>query len=169
MRPALTVTMLALLAGGCLPALPHVERQLSPAFDPISFFDGRTEGLGTLDIRGRAPVVVRVASVGTRTGDSLRLVQTVRLGDDPPYERTFTFRRVGPGRYLGTLTEAAGPVEATAVGNELTIRYATGRFSSVTQRLTLQPSGRLALNLLTARVLGVPVARLTEQIRAVDP
>ena len=164
----LSVIALTVLVSGCLPALPHVEPAPAPTFDPIAFFEGQTEGLGTLDIRGRTPVVVRVESVGTRSGDSLRLDQTIRRGDDAPYHRTFTFRPDGPGRYSGTLTEADGPVEATVTGNELAIRYSTGRFSSVEQRLTLQPGGRLALNLLTARILGVPVARLTEQIRVVD-
>ena len=163
-----SLALLATALAGCLPALPHAEPEAQPAFDPLAFFNGRTAGLGTLDIRGRAPVVVRVESVGTRTAGGLRLDQTIWRGDREPYQRTFTFRPDGPGRYAGTLTEAKGPVAATVEGNELTIQYKTGRFTSVEQRLTLQPGGGLALNLLSVRVVGVPVARLTEQIRTVD-
>jgi len=162
------VLALAVVASGCLPALPRPELRPTPAFDPVAFFEGRTAGLGVLDIRGSAPVVVRVESVGTRTADGLRLQQTVTRGDDEPSERTWELRQSGPATYAGTLTDASGPVEATVEGNELTIRYKTGSVTSVTQHVTLEPGGRLALNLMTVRVLGIPWARLTEQIRRLD-
>ena len=157
------------VVAGCLPALPRVEPAAAPPFDPVAFFEGETEGLGTLDVRTRRPVVVRVESTGEPTPDGgLRLRQSVRRGDGAPSERTWTFTPLGDGRYAGTLTEATGPVEAETDGNRLHLRYRTGRFTTVSQDLALQPGGRLALNLLTVRVLGIPVARLTEQIRTAD-
>ena len=168
-RPLSSLLPLVLAAAlaGCLPAFPRVaEPPAAPTFDVDAFFAGETRGLGVLRVRGRQPVEVRVASRGERTGDgSLRLTQTIRLGSDAPYGRTWTFRPIGDGRYTGALSEAVGPVEAVADGPTLRIRYRTGRFTTVSQTLTLQPGGRVALNLLSVRVLGVPVARLTEQIR----
>ena len=161
----LSVLALAMAASGCLPALPRPVLRPTPAFDPLAFFEGRTAGLGVLDVRGTPPEVVRVESVGTRTSDGLRLQQTVRRGDDEPSERTWELRQTGPTAYAGTLTDASGPVEATVEGNRLTIRYKMGAVTSVTQHLTLETGGRLALNLMTVRVLGIPWARLTEQIR----
>ncbi|PAP78804.1 DUF3833 family protein [Rubrivirga marina] len=162
-----TLGALTLTFAGCLPALPTVEPDPEPAFDPIAFFEGRTEGLGVLSIRARTPVVVRVESVGTPIDDGLELRQTIRLGDDPATTRTWVLKRTGPKTFTGSLTDAEGPVEATAKGNTLRIRYRMGRVTTVAQDLTLQPGGGLALNLMTVRVLGVPVARLTEQIRRV--
>ena len=157
------------LLAGCLPALPHTEPQATPSFDAVAFFSGRTAGLGTLAIRGRAPVVVRVESVGTvRPDGSLDLRQLVRRGDGPPSERAWSLRPTGPGRYVGTLTDASGEVEAWEEGNHLRIRYPMGWATSVRQDLTLEPGGQLALNLMTVRFLGIPIARLTEQIRRVD-
>ncbi|MGB3542442.1 DUF3833 family protein [Rubrivirga sp.] len=163
------VALALVVLSGCLPAQPRLALETEPPFDVFAFFQGETAGLGVLHIRGRAPVPVEVESVGTvlESGD-LELVQTITRGDDEPYQRTWTFRALGDGRYTGDLTEATGPVEAEASGNRLVIGYRTGRFTTVSQTLALQPGGRLALNLLSVRVLGVPVARLTEQIRRVE-
>ena len=95
-----------MLVCGCLPALPHIDSGEAPAFDAIAFFEGSTEGLGT-----RTP------------GGGLTLVQSVRLGDAPPSERTWVLRPAGLARWTGTLTDADGPVEAWAEGNRLWIRY----------------------------------------------
>jgi hypothetical protein len=167
-RPVL-LTALAVVLAGCLPALPHVEPEAEPRFDPVAFFSGRTVGLGVLDIRAKSPVVIRVESVGTPTGDGIALRQTIRRGDGSPTERTWTLRRTGPDAFAGSLTEAEGPVEATVAGNTLRVRYRTGRWTSVVQDLVLQPGGGLVLNVMTVRVLGVPMARLTEQIRRAGP
>ena len=166
--PALTAA-LALALGGCLPALPRVEPSPAPLFDPVAFFEGRTAGLGVLDIRARVPVVVRVESVGTPTDDGISLHQTIRRGDDPATERRWVLERTGPGSFSGTLTDAEGHVEATVEGNTLRVRYRMGSATTVRQELVLQPGGQLALNLMTVRFLGVPVARLTEQIRRLPP
>ncbi len=134
-------------------------------FDPAEFFVGRSSGQGELSIRARGTEPVRVESVGTRQPDgSVRLLQTIQRGDDEPYDRTWTLRPESPTRWTGTLTEATGPVETMVDGNQLRIHYRTGTFTTVDQRLVLQPGGDVALNRLTVKVLGVPVARLSERI-----
>lgn len=159
-----------MLVCGCLPALPHIDAGEAPAFDAVAFFEGYTEGSGTLAIRTRSSQTVRVQSVGTRTPDGgLALVQSIRLGDDAPTERTWVLRPDGPGRWTGTLTDAAGPVEAWAEGDRLWIRYSMPRGLSMRQELTLQPGGDHAINLATVRLWGIPIARLTEEIRRIGP
>ena len=173
MRPA-PLPLLALLApallAGCLAAHPPAEPvPAAPPFDPFAFFEGPTRGLGTLHVRGRASEIVRVEGFGEALSDgTFRLVQTVMRGDGEPSRRTWTLRRTAPGRYAGTLTDAAGEVSAEAEGSRLRIRYRMGPATTMAQTLTLQPGGRVALNLATVRVLGVPVARLNEQIRRLD-
>ena len=165
MKRAAPLLLLAL--AGCLPAFPHVEARRGPAFDPVAFFEGRTEGLGVLRVRGRAPVLVRVESVGRGLdGGGLELTQTIRRGDGAPYSRTWTLRPDGPGRWTGALSEADGPVEAVSDGGRLTIRYGMGGGLSMHQELGLEAPG-LVLNRSSVRFWGVPVARLTEQIRRV--
>ena len=105
----------------------------------------------------------------TTPGGGLTLVQSVRLGDAPPSERTWVLRPAGLARWTGTLTDADGPVEAWAEGNRLWIRYSMPSGLSMHQELTLQPGGGLALNLATVRFWGLPIARLTEQIWRTDP
>ncbi len=158
-----------LTAGGCLPALPYAAPQPTPVFDAVAFFNGPTEGLGTLSVRTKSPVIVRVESTGTPRADGgLTLRQTIRRGDAPATERTWELVPDGPGQFAGTLTDADGPVRAWTDGDHLRIRYGMGGGLSMGQELTLQPGGDLALNLATVRFLGIPVARLSEQIRRVN-
>ena len=166
----LALVLGALVLPGCLAGRPALgEGSPTPVFDPGAFFVGRLVGAGELSVRARGTEPVRVESVGTELADgSVRLVQTIRRGDAEPYERTWTLRRRSPGRWTGALTEADGPVEAVVDGNELRIRYRTGAVTTVSQRLLLQPGGRVALNRLTVKVLGVPVARLSERIEKAE-
>lgn len=169
MRAARLVPLLVLLAG-CLATHPPAGLvPAAPPFDPFVFFQGRTEGLGTLRVRAQAPELVRVDGRGQVLADgTFRLDQTVTRGDGEPAERTWLLRRVGPASYAGTLTDAASEVTAEVEGSTLRIHYRMGTVTTMSQTLTLQPGGRVALNLSTVSVLGIPWARLTEQIRRLD-
>ena len=171
-RSPLLLLALTAVAAGCLPALPRVEGSPQPEFDPTRFFEGRTEGLGTLTVRGSRPVLVRVESVGDYLPDgAFRLRQLVRRGDAAPAERVWVLRFLGgPNTHTGTLTEGGATRDVRTVweGDRLRIAYRMGPLTSVRQELTLQPGGGVALNLMTVRVLGVPIARLTEQISRLD-
>lgn len=165
----LTSLALVLTLCGCLAGPPRLgEPADTPVFRPEVFFDGATHGTGTLTIRMRGTRPVSVESQGEMLPDrTFRLVQTIRLGDDDPYDRTWIFRRDGSG-YAATLTEAEGPVEVEIDGNSLHIYYRTGRMTSIEQTLRLQPGGQVALNQLTARMMGIPVAQIEEEIYRVD-
>ena len=77
-------------------------------------------------------------------------------------------RRVQPGRYVGTLTDADGPVLLTVRGPRALIRYTMRDGMTVRQQLALQADERTLLNRLDVMRWGVPVARLTETIRKRD-
>lgn len=134
------------------------------SFDPLVFFSGRTEGRGQLKIVLHATRGVRVHGIGTPTRDGLVLVQRVEQEGKPATTRRWTLRRTGPGRYAGTLTDAAGPVSVEARGDRLHIRYVTPAHVQFEQWLTLSRDGRVADNVLTAKRFGLTVGRLHETI-----
>ena len=170
-RLALVAVVAATVLSGCLTVHPpEAARTVVPAFRPEVFFDGQTWGEGTLKIRGRAAQTVHVESRGQAEPGGFRLDQTIRIGDEPPRERTWHMRPAGPGRYTSELTDADGEVTAVVEGNRLTIRYPMRRhIVTMEQRLTLAPGGQSAQNLATVRMLGVPWARLVETITRGEP
>ena len=93
-------------------------------FPLLRFFEGRTEGRGTLRIALSAVKPIRVQSRGrTEQDGTLVLVQNVEEGDKPARTRTWRIRESAPGQYTGTLSDASGPVTAKANGSRLQISY----------------------------------------------
>ncbi|WP_412063349.1 DUF3833 family protein [Rubrivirga sp. IMCC45206] len=163
------VLALVVVASGCLAGAAQAPEAGGPPFRPDAFFLGETRGFGTIQIRGQRPRVLQVASTGVALSDStFRLDQSIRLGGQAPTERTWTMTATAPEVWAGTLSDADGETTATLEGSVLRIRYHIGRFTTMDQRLTLEPDGRAALNLATVRFLGLPVARIVERIRRVD-
>lgn len=141
----------------------------APPFPVLRFFEGRTEGQGTLKIALSAPKSIRVQSRGrTEPDGTLVLVQNVEEAGKPSRTRTWRIREQSPGRFSGTLSDASGPVTARANGNRLQISYRMKGGFDVSQTLTLQPGGRSARNLMTVRKFGLPVGKLEETIRKLD-
>ena len=135
------------------------------SFDPLAFFAGRTEGRASLRVIFHRAHAVRVHGHGRPQPDgSLVLDQMVEEEGKPATTRAWRLRRVAPGRYTGTLTDAVGPVTADTIGDRLHIRYRAKGKIAIEQWLRLSPDGRSADNRLTARRLGIPVARLHETI-----
>ena len=170
LRPALVVAV-AVALGGCLTAHPRTgPPPPAPTFQPDVFFDGWTRGLGVLDVRFQSPKVLCVVGYGERQPDgTFRLDQTITYPDGRAEERTWTMRQTSPTSWAARLTDAEGGVTAEVEGSELVIRYRIGSPQvTMRQRLTLQPDGQAALNLSTVSLLGVPVARLVEQIQKTD-
>lgn len=172
MRPRLpALAVLLVVASGCLGLHPQTgPAPPAPDFRPEAFFAGRTEGIGTLAVRGGTTELLRVQGVGAAEADgSFRLDQTITHADGRTEARTWHMRRVDATRYTATLTDADGEVSAEVVGSELFIRYRIG-WPAITMRqhIVLQPDGQTALNLSTVSVLGIPWARLNEQIRRLD-
>lgn len=137
-------------------------------FDPIRFFEGRTQGRGALKIIMRAAQPVAVEGLGRVEPDgTLVLSQQVTQGLTAPRTREWRIRQVAPGRYVGSLSDAVGPVTGEAEGRTLTLRF-PGKGAAIEQVLTLADDGRSARNVLTARKMGVRIAVLDETITRLD-
>ncbi len=104
----------------------------------------------------------------TAADGNFRLDQVVTFEDGAVEKRTWRLAKRGPGTYTGTLTDADGPVSAEVTGNRFHLRYLLRKPAVyMEQYLYLQPDGRTMLNLATVTVIGIPVARLTEEITRV--
>ena len=163
------IALAALALSGCVTApregFTPIATADAPRFDALAFFERRGAGRGVLSKVLSGTVPVRVTSEGTLAPDgTLTLVQQIEEGEKPPRTREWTLRETLTGRYVGTLTEAVGPVEAQAEGNRLSISYAMDGGFQVDQVLTLADDGQSAHNELRVTMLGATVAVLVEQI-----
>ena len=157
------VGLLALAA--CTAAVPPEAGQPGPAFDPVAFFTGPTHGDGKLDQIMKGVRTVTVDSVGRpEANGTLTLTQRIAMQGDPPRSRVWRFKQVAPGRYVGSLTDASGPVETVAIGRAIRIRYPMKGGLHVEQWLTALPGGRAIDNRMTVTKWGLRVATLRERI-----
>jgi hypothetical protein len=141
----------------------------APAFPVDRFFAGRTEGEGVLTVMMSGSRSVRVSSRGRAEPDGvIALDQIIWEQGKPARSRSWRLRQVAPGRYAGTLSDAAGPITGEARGGRLHLRFTTRGGMKVDQWLTLAPDGRSARNVLRVRKLGLTVAALEETIRKLD-
>lgn len=157
-----------LLMSGCLGGFQVSETPArAPEFRPEEFFSGLTHGDGILVTRWSPAKAFKVTSSGKSESDgTFVLDQTIAYADGTLERRSFRMRRHDDHEYTGSLTGASGVVSARAEGNTFHIRY-TIRKPAVTmeQWIYLQPDGRTAFNRATLRVLGIPLAHLSETIR----
>lgn len=154
------------MLGACVPS-GHLTRDQAPGpvFDPIAFFAGHTEGTGGLKIATKRRQRTLVEGHGVVGADgAVTLDQDVRRGNGAPTHRTWHLRRVGTGRYAGTLTDAVGPVAGTVSGNRLHLRFRMKGGLQAQQWLYLRPGGQVADNRMVVTKFGIPVASLDETI-----
>ena len=148
---------------------PQAADTAAPPFPVLRFFDGRTEGRGTLKIAFKAPQAISVQSRGRVDRDgTLAVQQTVTEGRMPARMREWRIREMSPGRYSGTLSDATGPVSGKTEGNRLHLSFRMKGGLDADQWLTLAPGGRSAHNVMVVRKLGVTVAALDETIHKID-
>ncbi len=166
---AVALALLTLPGCASLPTQRGAVAAPAPVFSAERFFEGRTEGRGTLKVVASRARPVHVLGTGHVEADgTLVLTQTVTEGDKPPKTREWRIRPVSPGHYAGTLSDAAGPVTGEVRGNRLDLRFRMAGGFAVEQRLYLRSDGRVALNRLTVRKLGIVVAVLEETITKVE-
>ncbi len=152
---------------GCLGASSVAETPApAPPFRPEEFFAGVTRGEGIVLKRFGADRPFHVSGTGHLESDgTFVLVQVVTYADGKaPERRVFRMRRVNETEYAGTLTGAPGAVSARVDGNRFHVRYKMKRAMTMEQWLHLQPDGGTVLNRATVRLLGMPVARVSETI-----
>ena len=137
-------------------------------FDPVEFFRGRTQGIGTLKAAFQKPKTIRVDSVGTVQKDgALLLSQTIHEPGKAPRIRTWRMRREGADRYSGTLSDAKGPVRVNVEAGAIRIRYRDKDNLDFDQRLTAA-GPREIRNRMTVKRFGIRVATFDEVIRKLD-
>lgn len=139
-----------------------------PLASPLTFFEGRTDSTGTLKIMlGKARRSSSTGQGRIEADGSLTLVQQVQEPGKPTRERRWSIRRVGPGRFSGTMSEATGPVTIDEIDGRYRLRLRMAGGLSVEQWLTPLAGGTSARSALTVRKLGVVVARGEGLIRKV--
>jgi hypothetical protein len=137
--------------------------------DPIEFFAGRTESIGTVKIAMKKPFRSRAVGKGEIKADgSLELVQRVEDEGEQPRDRRWRMRRTAPGRYAGTMSDARGPVTVEEVGGRYRFRFRMEGNIAVEQWLTPMPDGRSARSVVTIRKYGVRVGGSDAVIRKLD-
>ncbi|MFL6586662.1 MAG: DUF3833 family protein [Luteimonas sp.] len=139
--------------------------QVPVEFTPSAGFEGESEGRGTLKFVFRRPRAFQVTSHGTEQGDgTFRLDQTITFAGEPPQSRFWVMTRTAAHRYAATLSDAAGPVDATVAGPRLSLRYRVKGPVFMHQELVLSADGRTIDNVGVVRLLGIPIGRLQETI-----
>ena len=138
------------------------------AFNPVEFFRGTSHGTGVLKVIFQSSKTIRVDSQGSTEKDgSLLLKQVIHEPEKPARTRYWRLRESAPGRFVGTLTDAAGPVRVDVQGDKVRIRYTGQNHLDFDQGLT--PAGpREVHNAMRVRRFGITVARFNEVIRKAD-
>lgn len=153
-----------------LAALLLLAAAAPPAAGPETFFVGRTEGAGTVQVIMAGTHKVRDVSRGRldKSG-ALILEQMVYEEGKPARRRSWRLARSGPNRIAGTISDAIGPVTGEIRGNVLHLNYQAREASAqVEQWITLNPGGRTASNRMIFRKFGFKAATLNSTIRKLD-
>jgi hypothetical protein len=127
--------------------------------DPLRFFEGRTENVGTAKVLLHRPYRTHTIGRGRIERDgSLTLVQRVDDQGKEPHERLWKVRQAGPGRYVATMTDALGPVMIDQVGNGYRFRFKMKGNLGVEQWLKPMADGNSAESITRVRKFGMTVA-----------
>ena len=137
--------------------------------DPIRFFEGRTESLGTVKLAMKKAFRSRAIGRGEILSDgTLNLVQRVEDDGEEPRERRWRMRLVSPGRYTGTMSEAVGPVTVEAVNGRYRFRFRMQGGVAIEQWLTPAADGRSATSKVTIKKYGLRVGSSDAVIRKLN-
>ena len=125
----------------------------------LRFFEGRTESVGLVKVIMQAPYKMRSIGRGKITpAGILELFQRVEEQGRPSHDRLWRIHQVGPGRFVGTMSEAAGPVTVDEIGGRFRFRFKMKGNLAVEQWLSPQADWKSARNLVMVRKFGIPVA-----------
>jgi hypothetical protein len=134
--------------------------------DPLRFFEGRTENVGTAKVVLHRPYRTHAIGRGRIERDgSLTLVQRVDDEGKGPHERVWKVRQTGPGRYVATMTDALGPVVIDQVGNGYRFRFRMKGNLGVEQWLKPLDGGNSAESITKVKKFGMTVATSDAVIR----
>lgn len=150
--------------------MPALAGDSAPsAFQPLRFFEGRTESRGEVKIILKSPHAIRAQGHGRIDADgALILVQDVHEDGKPPLKRTWHIRETAPGRYAATVSDATGPVRLDSIDGRVRIKFRMKGNLGIEQWLTAAPDGRSVQNSVTVRKFGIAVAKVEETTRKID-
>jgi len=152
-----------------LAAVASVSPAWAAPFQPLRFFDGRTESTGQVKVALSAPHGLKVHGRGKMEPDgTLILDQTVEEEGKPVRQRHWQMKQVSPGLYAGTISDAVGRVQVETVGNRFRLRFKMkeGGYAAE-QWLTPSADGTVLQNDMTIKKFGITVATVEETIRSV--
>ena len=133
--------------------------------DPMRFFEGRTESISTVKVITKKPFQSRSIGKGVISDGTLSLIQRVHDEGKAPFDRRWRMRQVAPGRFTGTMTEAAGPVLAEEIDGRYRFRFKMSGHVSVEQWLTPLPGGDVAQSKTIIRKFGMKVGSSEGTVR----
>jgi hypothetical protein len=149
-------------------ALLLTPASASPLAEPLRFFNGTTISESKVQILFRKSFTSRSVGRGKINPDgSLDLVQRVEESGRAPFERRWHIKRVGPKRFVGTMSEATGGVAIEEIRDRYRFQFTMKGNLKVEQWLTPQSGGRSALSETTIRKHGIVVGRSKGTIRKV--
>lgn len=126
--------------------------------DPLRFFEGRTENEGTAKVIFHKPYRTHTIGQGRIERDgSLTLIQRIDDEGKPRHVRRWQVHEAGPGRYIGILSDAEGPVTIERIGNKYRFRFRMKGSLGVEQWLTPMPGGTAARCSVKVRKFGMTV------------
>lgn len=135
----------------------------------LRFFEGHTESVGLVKVLMKAPYKTRAIGRGKITPSGiLELFQRVEEQGRPTHDRHWRIQQIGPGRFVGTMSEAAGPVTVDEIGGRFRFRFKMQGNLAVEQWLNPQPDWKSARNLVTVRKFGIAVASSDGTITRID-
>ncbi|MEG3153499.1 DUF3833 family protein [Sphingomonas sp. RB1R13] len=141
-----------------------------PLVDPLSFFEGRTESSGSIKVLLQDPYRSHSVGQGRIGADgSLSLVQQVYEQGKPPAVRKWQIRKTANGHYVGTMSDASGPVVIDQIGDRFRFRFKLKNNLSVEQWVGPLSDDAIARNLMTVRKFGFTVATGDGIIRKIAP
>jgi uncharacterized protein DUF3833 len=136
--------------------------------DPLRFFQGRTETVGTVKIMFHKAYRTHSIGAGRIEPDgSLTLVQRVEDEGKVPHDRRWHVRQTAPDRFSASMSEAVGPVTIERVGDRYRFRFKLKGDLSAEQLLTPLPGGRSALSNTKVKHLGITVATTDAIVRKI--
>lgn len=140
----------------------------APQLDLQAFFTGRSHSDNDLKIVFHSPHKLIVDSVGHREGREFIQVDTVHEEGKPVRTRTWRTHEVSSNHFVGTLSDATGPVDVTVNGKTATIRYVMSGGLNVVETLQLQGEGRFLSNHVDVKKFGLHFAHIDGMIRKLD-
>lgn len=153
-----------IVAASLLPASAVADNSRAP----LQFFSGKTEMVSTVKVIMQKPFRSRTVGTGKILGDgTLALAQQVIDEGKSARPRHWKIRQVRPGHYLGSMSEAVGPVVVDEVGSRYRFKFKMKGNLAVEQWMEPLPGGESARSNVTVRKLGMKVASSTGIIRKV--